>query len=130
MIQNFYLPSFSPDELEKSDAEMVIYNFCKFLKRVENSKISTPWINPDTLEEQIITLNTGHILQALLGSPRIPSNISCGIMTFDHVSNGLTTINTCAPSISFSNLKLIKTYSRFEESLLLVVVGAHGFGIV
>lgn len=70
-------------------------------------------------------MNMGH----LTGSPKLPRNISNRLILFVHCSERLITVNTCAPSISFSKCRTNQEYEKFEESFLNIIVGAPGFGI-
>jgi hypothetical protein len=71
----------------------------------------------------------GDLLQALLGCPALPKGINEGLLVFDHKSDQLTTVNTCAPSINFSKLSEIKHYNTFEELMKNILVGSYGFGL-
>ncbi|WAR20278.1 G2E3-like protein [Mya arenaria] len=113
---------------EKEDEEVILCNFHQFLKKLERGKISCISIDAETGSSSEVNLNTGHLLQALIGCPALPSCITEGIITFDHKSDYLTTVNTCAPSINFSKLSVIKNYSSFEELMKNVIVGSYGFG--
>ena len=79
--------------------------------------------------EMEVTLTMSHLLQALTGSPALPRNIDNELIQFDHKSTKLMSLNTCAPSICFSNCIVNKEYSKFEESFLNIIAGAPGFGI-
>ena len=104
-----------------------IFSIFSFLY-IPGGKISCISIDGETGASSEVDLNTGHLLQALIGCPALPSSITEGIITFDHHSDYLTTVNTCAPSINFSQISYIKNYSSFEELMKNVMVGAYGFG--
>ncbi|WAQ95694.1 G2E3-like protein [Mya arenaria] len=127
-IKGFFKPVFSSDKAEKEDEEVILCNFHQFLKKLERGKISCISIDAETGSSSEVNPNTGHLLQALIGCPALPSCITEGIITFDHKSDYLTTVNTCAPSINFSKLSVIKNYSSFEELMKNVIVGSYGFG--
>ena len=69
------------------------------------------------------------VLQSFIGCQHLTSKIK-GIITFDHSSVALSTVNTCIPSINFSNIKDITTYEGMETLMLNIVFGTYGFGIV
>lgn len=73
-------------------------------------------------DEEMVQLNIGHLLQALIGCPNLTPNLSGGLIKFDHSSLDLPKINTCAPSVTFSRVK------QLQEAMLNVIVGAYGFG--
>lgn len=127
-VQAFFIPVFSKIEEEKAEEEIIIYNWGKCLKNIEKGRISTPWLSLDTDQEEVVQLNIGHLLQALLGCPNLTPYLSSGLIKFDHESFDLPRINTCAPSITFSRIKQIQNYTAFQEAVLNVVVGAYGFG--
>ncbi|XP_052776058.1 uncharacterized protein LOC128213961 [Mya arenaria] len=128
-VQSFFKPTYTPDSELKPREEMIMYNFGKFLKKAERGTLSTPWIDIyDGVETQVV-INTGHVLQALIGCETLPRNIECGLVEFSHTSNNLTTVNTCAPSIMFSQTARIQEYETFEKHFLSLIVDAVGFGI-
>ncbi|WAR06138.1 hypothetical protein MAR_021507 [Mya arenaria] len=129
-IKVFFKPVFSSDKAGKEDEEVILCNFHQFLKKLERGKISCISIDAETGSSSEVNLNTGHLLQALIRCPALPSCITEGIITFDHKSDYLTTVNTCAPSVNFSKLSVIKNYSSFEELMKNVIVGSYGFGRV
>lgn len=87
------------------------------------------WINVDDGTEEEVNINIGHLLQALLGSPCLPMNVDSGLIVFDHQAKRLATVNTCAPSITLSNIMEYHNYAKFQDSFLNIIVGAYGFGI-
>jgi hypothetical protein len=99
------------------------------LFRFSGGTMSTPWIDIYNGVETQVVINTGHVLQALVGCETLPRNIECGLVEFSHTSNNLTTVNTCAPSIMFSQTARIQEYETFEKHFLSVIVDAVGFGI-
>ncbi|WAR20106.1 hypothetical protein MAR_001944 [Mya arenaria] len=128
-VQSFFKPTYTPDSELKPREEMIMYNFGKFLKKAERGTLSTPWIDIyDGVKTQVV-INTGHVLQALIGCETLPRNIECGLVEFSHTSNNLTTVNTCAPSIMFSQTARIQEYETFEKHFLSLIVDAVGFGI-
>ena len=92
--------------------------------------MSTDWINIENGQQTAVQLNTGHILQALIGTTTIPHNLINGLIMFDHTQKNLSSVNTCAPSISFSDVTSLQKYENFETHFLNIVVGAYGFGNV
>ncbi|XP_052786274.1 E3 ubiquitin-protein ligase Itchy-like [Mya arenaria] len=126
----FFVPKFSKSEHEKADEEMIVYNFGKFLKKVENA-ISTDWVKMNSSEESLkeVTINLGDVLQALIGCRSLPRNIKSGEMEFDHLSNQLSYVNTCAPSIIFTRTKELVNYEKLEHHLICIIVEAEGFGL-
>ena len=56
--------------------------------------------------------------------------MTSGLIEFDHESKHCSKVNTCLPSILFSNVKAIKNYDQFENAMMNIVVGAYGFGCV
>ncbi|WAR07778.1 UPL1-like protein, partial [Mya arenaria] len=127
-VGSFFIPEFSTDADQKATEEMIIYNWNKFLKKIEKSKIITPWLDVNDGNQPDVTLNMGHVLQSLLGCTRLPVNLSFGTIQFDHISRHLPKVNTCAPSILFTKTKELENYETFEEILLYIIVGSYGFG--
>ncbi|WAR28253.1 hypothetical protein MAR_013957, partial [Mya arenaria] len=80
---------FSTDADQKATEEMMIYHWNKFLKKIEKSKIITPWLDVNDGNQPDVTLNMGHVLQSLLGCTRLPVNLSFGTIQFDHISRHL-----------------------------------------
>ena len=89
----------------------------------------TPWVDLYDGTERQVVINTGHVMQAFVGCETLPRNLENGIIEFNHTSNNLTTVNTCAPSIMFSQTERISEYDNFEKHLLSLIVEAVGFGI-
>ncbi|XP_060083297.1 uncharacterized protein LOC132562566 [Ylistrum balloti] len=127
-IQDFFKPVYSSGTEEKEKEEMIVYNWGKYLKNIKG-RISTPWLSMDTGVEDIVELNMGHLCQALLGCPKLLTSMNSGSIQFDHKSSNLPTVNTCAPSITFSKTEELQNYCTFQEVLQNVIVGAYGFGI-
>ncbi|XP_053386140.1 uncharacterized protein LOC128550670 isoform X2 [Mercenaria mercenaria] len=127
-VKEFFKPVYSQIQAEKEAEEVVIFNFHQFLKKLERGKVLCTRIDVDTDTSTDEVLDMGNLMQALIGCPAFPSSITEGIITFDHNSDQLTTINTCAPSINFSKLSEIKDYSSFEELMKYIIVGSYGFG--
>ncbi|WAR27605.1 hypothetical protein MAR_013309 [Mya arenaria] len=127
----FFVPKFSKSEHEKADEEMIVYNFGKFLKKVENGTISTDWVKMNSSEKSLkeVTINLGDVLQALIGCKSLPRNIKSGEMEFDHLSNQLSYVNTCAPSVIFTRTKNLVNYEKPEHHLICIIVEAEGFGL-
>lgn len=73
----------------------------------------------------MVKINIGHVLQAFVGSPRLPTNIDCGVIEFDHESKSLPVVNTCALSICFSNTARLTSYEQFVKVMLCIVVVKH-----
>ncbi|WAR18586.1 LOW QUALITY PROTEIN: G2E3-like protein, partial [Mya arenaria] len=140
-VKEFFKPVFSQNQAEKESEEEVIFNFHQFLKNLERvcftfssslyyfliqgGKVSCTKIDVDTGTSADVVLDMRNLLQALIGCQAFPSNITEGIITFDHKSDQLTTINTCAPSINFSKLSEFKNYSSFEELMKHIIVGSY-----
>ncbi|XP_060078764.1 G2/M phase-specific E3 ubiquitin-protein ligase-like [Ylistrum balloti] len=124
---DFFKPVYSSVTEEKE--EMIVYNWGKYLKNIEKGRISTPWLSMDTGVEDIVELNMGHLCQALLGCPKLLTSMNSGSIQFDHKSSNLPTVNTCAPSITFSKTEELQNDCTFQEVLQNVIVGAYGFGI-
>ena len=71
---------------------------------VSGGHISCTRVDFESETAEDVILNMGDLLQALLGCPALPKGINEGLLKFDHKSDQLTTVNTCAPSINFSKL--------------------------
>lgn len=93
---------------------------------VSGVHISSTWIDVEDGSSAETVLNMDNLLQALIGCPSIPTSISEGIITFDYISDRMTSVNTCAPAINFSKLADIKNYSSFEEVMKNIIVGSYG----
>jgi len=81
----------------------------------------------DQLKEKVIHLKD--VLQALLGSTSLPRNISSGLITFDHLNNRLSTVNTCGPSILFSSMDDLKDFDKMKTHMINIIIGAPDFGL-
>ena len=77
------------------------------------------------VQERVITLE--EVLQALTGCTALPA-IDNGLIVFEHTSDLLSSVNTCAPSITFRRLQSLQDYDVFQETLQNIVVGELGFG--
>ncbi|XP_060598120.1 uncharacterized protein LOC132751922 isoform X3 [Ruditapes philippinarum] len=128
-IMDLFVPSFSTDDIQKSDEEIVVYNFHQFLKNVERGRVVTNYFDLDEEVEHSLTVKLSDVLQSLIGCKHVAPNMK-GSITFDHSSKSLSTVNTCSPSINFSNIKDIITYRHFEQLFISVVFGTYGFGMV
>lgn len=69
------------------------------------------------------SINTGHVLQSLIGCQRLPRNLERGYLEFDHDSKNLSTINTCLPSIT---LEEIQSYENFHTEMLRLIIESYG----
>ena len=98
---------------------------------ITGGQISSPWIDIENesyiCAETVVTMN--HLLKALVGCPSLPRNISSGLVIFDHNSKQLSTVNTCAPSITFSRISELQEYSTLETMMLNIIIAAYGFGL-
>lgn len=106
--------------------------YLKIFSIVEN-KVSSVWINPmndvdNATLEVPASINTGHVLQSLIGCQRLPRNLERGYLEFDHDSKNLSTINTCLPSITFRNIEEIQSYENFHTEMLRLIIESYGFG--
>lgn len=96
--------------------------------------ISTNWLylgEGEDITESIVTLNMGHVLQALIGCRRLPTNMmkGAGTIEFDHIQSRLTTANTCAPSLCLGSTKLLHDYQELEKHIIHIITETDGFGI-
>jgi hypothetical protein len=115
---------------DKSDVHLCFHFF--FL----GGNVSTQWndiqsLDDETTADSVVTLHMGHVLQALVGCPRIPTNMRKGVgsIEFDHSKNWLSFANTCAPSICFSSTALLENYEQVEKHMLSIITETDGFGI-
>lgn len=92
--------------------------------------MSTPWIDLYEDVEKNVVINTSHVLQALTASESLPRNIDSGLIEFRHTSDDMSTVNTCAPSITFSKTASFEDYDVFEKHFISIIVEAVGFGLV
>ncbi|XP_078341565.1 G2/M phase-specific E3 ubiquitin-protein ligase-like isoform X1 [Crassostrea virginica] len=132
-LMKFYVPQYSSDHVKKDLEERVVYNLDRFLKKIEKNKVSSVWINPmndvdNATLEVPASINTGHVLQSLIGCQRLPRNLERGYLEFDHDSKNLSTINTCLPSITFPNIEEIQSYENFHTEMLRLIIESYGFG--
>ncbi|XP_055955241.1 probable E3 ubiquitin-protein ligase HERC3 isoform X2 [Patella vulgata] len=130
-IIDMYQPSYSSDQEEKNIEEIIVYNLHQFLRKLQRGKITSEWISLNDITDvnTPVKLTIKDFLQAVTGSSSISNNIKIGLILFDHKSELLTTVNTCAPSITFSQTSSLKEYSFLEKSMINIIVGAYGFGI-
>ena len=96
---------------------------------VSGQQVLTPWIDLDNNTNVNTVLDMGHVLQALIGCPSLPKDLSNGLLTFDHASKGLTTVNTCGPSINFTRITELGNFDNFQTMMKNIIVGAYGFGL-
>ena len=47
-------------------------------------RVQTKWVDTDHEIEDDVVTSMSHVLQALVGSPRLPPNIALGLTEFDH----------------------------------------------
>ena len=81
-------------------------------------------------EAQPCKVSLGDVLEAFIGSRWLPSDLADGIIEFKHESTDHTYVNTCAPSITFSNISKIQDRHSFEQCMIDIVYGAKGFGLL
>ena len=62
------------------------------------------------------------VYQALLGCRDIPRHMSEGLVLFDHVSDLLSTANTCAPVLTL-RMKRLSKYASVEQAMVMIFVG-------
>ena len=75
------------------------------------------------------TFKLTDVLMSLIGM-RDFSRGTSGLITFDHNSRGYTSVNTCAPSITFANIDQLTRKEVMEDHLLALVQGTGGtFGM-
>lgn len=87
-------------------------------------------INPYVEEEPAETvLSLKQVLQAFVGSPGLPRDIDNGLLLFEHNNSLLSTVNTCAPSITLRGLDKIQKYQMFQDDMLNLIVCSYGFGL-
>lgn len=70
------------------------------------------------------TLNMGHVLKALIGCRRIPTNLKQrgGKIYFKHdLNDQLSFVHTCTPSIFFCSVEKIQEYKVFKEHMLHII---------
>ncbi|KAK3581808.1 hypothetical protein CHS0354_028815 [Potamilus streckersoni] len=128
-VIDFYVPEYSQNEKEKEIEEILVYNFHQLLRDVERGNIRSTWMNLDDGREEDVQINMGHLLQSLVGSTPLPVNIASGIIEFNHTIKKLTTVNTCAPSITFYSTVENQEYEKFVESFINIIVASYGFGM-
>ncbi|WAR25136.1 hypothetical protein MAR_010840 [Mya arenaria] len=106
VVNNFYSFSFSDKgDPNRETEEAIVYNFRRFICQVEKGRISSTVINisTKTAEEDSIHVTLELVLQAFVGCPGLPRDISSGLIEFNHNSSALSHVNTCAPSKTFQN---------------------------
>lgn len=80
-------------------------------------------------KEQMKTLTMADVVQAFVGSDSLPRLVSSGLIEFNHTSKNISTVNTCAPSLTFCNISDLQNYDIFESHMIYIIVGAPEFGI-
>ena len=55
--------------------------------------------------------------------------MTSGQIEFDHGSTKCSRVNTCTPSIQFSNIDKIQNYEKFEDLMMNFVVGRMDLGV-
>lgn len=132
-VKSFFQPVFSVNHVLKEKEQMVMFNFGQFLKNVERDRVKTDLINllENGKENEVkgLTVTLKMVLQALLGSEYLPTDIESGIIEFDHEKDTLSSVNTCAPSVTFRQLDKIQSYDCLEQHLINIVLRTDGFGI-
>lgn len=83
----------------------------------------------DTVEDTStpMTITIPIVCQAFTGSPSLPLNIESGLVIFDHASERMPVINTCAPSITISNTTRMQDYTTFEDNFVHAIMGSMDF---
>ena len=75
-------------------------------------------------EDQLITLND--FIVVATGQEGLP-RYETGLILFDHKANKLSTANTCAPSLTFANMRqLAGSREKVEEHIMAIVNGTGG----
>ncbi|KAL4217141.1 hypothetical protein ACF0H5_023595 [Mactra antiquata] len=123
-VLNFYVPNFSDSKHHKDTEEMIVFNFGKFLKKVEREGISTNWVNVEDGEysERTVTVNMGHVLQAFIGCGALPKNITAGAIDFCLTSDQFSYVNTCAPSFASVEPKTLSTMKILKTILFVLLL--------
>ena len=94
---------------------------------IAEGRVSMNVLNPETGRTEEHTLTMSEVVQVLVGSHNLPLDETCGLIEFDHKNTGLPIFSTCAPSISFRNVKEIQDYSTFQEKFSYAVVGSANY---
>ena len=69
-------------------------------------------------------------VMATTGSKHLPLGLNPGLITFDHNSSALSSVNTCGPSITFSQTPKLVQFGAFQTAMLNIIIGSPGFGQV
>lgn len=98
---------------------------------ISEGKISRDCYDAEKDATVQITLTLEYVLTALLGCEDIPSNLETGRIEFDHGATGLLSINTCAPSITFTKVKELQQFDHFQDKFSFALIGSKDFfGVV
>ncbi|WAR30892.1 hypothetical protein MAR_033434 [Mya arenaria] len=90
--------------------------------------VSTRLINLNAAEENAsdeqVTLNMGHVLQALIGCSRFSRNMGkgSGMIDFDHTAQRFSHVNTCMPGICFSSTKSLTESEQLEKHHICIIM--------
>ena len=78
------------------------------------------------MTHQALTIDV--VYQALLGCRDIPRHISEGLVLYAHVSDLLSTANTCTPVLTL-RMKRLSKYASIEQAMVMICVQSYGFGM-
>lgn len=142
-VLQFYKPSYSEATEQKMLEGKVMYHFNRLMKKAESNLISNMFLSIALhflshyifVAEHELKTSDGlilleDILMAFVGMRCIPRTRT-GIIIFNHLDDKLSSVNTCAPSITFSRIRdLAASREKVEEHIVNIVKGAGGtFGI-
>ena len=72
------------------------------------------------------TLCMAELMQVLVGSPHLPRNIDNGLIVFDNIGRTLSSVNTCAPTLTITT-KRVATYEDLLLEMLNICINSPGF---
>ena len=93
-------------------------------------KVIADCLNLEDNDIAVRLLTMEDFVMATTGSKHLPLGLNPGLITFDHNSSALSSVNTCGPSITFSQTPKLVQFGAFQTAMLNIIIGSPGFGQV
>ena len=91
-------------------------------------RVSSAYVSPYGDQDVEVQVTIHDALQAFIGCPSLPRDITSGLVEFNHKSSSLSVVNTCAPSILFQNTTHLQDFDLFKQEMINIILGTEGFG--
>ena len=68
------------------------------------------------------------VLKCLVAAEDVPTNVSGGLLKFNHERSGLPEFTTCGkPVVTFYSVRELQDYKVFEAKMCLAIIGAQNY---